>query len=63
MRLPHGGATYTYNHLGQRKSKTVNSVTTYFVQRSRWAVAGEYQTDGSLSRQYVYAEEKIAVFS
>lgn len=59
------GATYTYNHLGQRKSKTVNGVTTYFVYSDLdGQLLGEYQADGSPLRQYVYAEgERIAVFS
>ncbi len=56
-------ATYKYNHLGQRASKTVNGITTYFVYSDvDGQLLGEYKADGSPIRQYVYVEgERVAM--
>ena len=58
-------ASYTYNHLGQRKSKTVGATTTYFVYSDiDGQMLGEYNSDGTPIRQYLYAEgERMAMYT
>lgn len=64
-------ATYTYNHLGQRKTKTVGSTTTYFVYSDiDGQMLGEYQAIAAMEdavlpiREYLYVEgERVAMYT
>ena len=57
-------ATYQYNYLGQRKSKTVNGTTTYFAYSDvDGQLLGEYTIAGAPIREYVYVDgERVAMF-
>jgi RHS repeat-associated protein len=57
-------ATYTYNHLGQRASKTTGGTTTYFVYSDLdGQLIGEYTSTGSPIREYIYLEgERVAMY-
>lgn len=57
-------ANYTYNHQGQRKSKTVAGITTYFVYSDiDGQMLGEYDKNGTPIREHVYLEgERVAMF-
>jgi RHS repeat-associated protein len=57
-------ATYTYNHLGQRASKTTGGTTTYFVYSDLdGQLLGEYTSTGSPIREYIYLEgERVAMY-
>lgn len=52
-------ATYTYNHKGQRASKTVDGVTLYFIYDLAGNLIGEYDNSGEPLREYVYIEGKL----
>ncbi|MCC7517509.1 MAG: DUF4329 domain-containing protein, partial [Pseudomonadales bacterium] len=54
----------TYNHLGQRASKTTGGITTYFVYSDLdGQLLGEYSNTGSPIREYIYLEgERVAMY-
>ena len=57
-------AQYTFNHLGQRISKTVAGVKTYFVYSDiDGQMLGEYTATGAPIREYIYLEgERVAMY-
>jgi RHS repeat-associated protein len=58
-----GMHSYSYNALGRRVSKTVNDVTTVFVNNANWQEVAEYQS-GALVQNYIfgdYIDEVLAI--
>ena len=49
-------ATYTYNYLGQRDSKTINSITTYYVYDEQGHLLSELDSSGNSIKDYVYMD-------
>ncbi len=58
-------ASYTYNHLGQRFSKTVGAATTYFIYSAEdGQLLGEYSATGAPIRQYILVDgERVGMFN
>ncbi|MCB1614708.1 MAG: hypothetical protein KDI30_01715 [Pseudomonadales bacterium] len=59
-------ASFTYNHLGQRVSKTTgtspNEVTTYFIYDEKGNLISELDTNGNTLTDYIYLEgQRIAI--
>jgi RHS repeat-associated protein len=46
--------TYTFNALGQRVTKTVNGVTTYFMYDDATNLIGEYDSNGNAISEHIY---------
>jgi RHS repeat-associated protein len=58
-----GTHSYSYDALGRRVSKTVNGVTTIFINNAYWQEVAEYQ-NGTLVQSYVFGDnidENIAI--
>lgn len=56
-RLPIQAATYTYNALGQRITKTVAGVTTIFQYDMEGRLLGEFDSAGQPMMQYVHLDD------
>ena len=52
-------ATYAYNAKGERASKTVDGVTTYFLYGLNGELLGEYDDAGEFIREYVWVNGQI----
>jgi RHS repeat-associated protein len=53
---PPNTATYTYNYLNQRQSKTVNGVTTYYIYDEQGHLLSELNSSGQSIKDYVYMD-------
>ena len=49
---PPGTATYTYNYLNQRQSKTVSGVTTYYIYDEQGHLLSELNSSGQSTKDY-----------
>jgi RHS repeat-associated protein len=55
-------AKYSYNHRGQRISKTVGGQTTYYLYNDDHLLQAEVNSQGKILRQYIYlADQPLAV--
>ena len=50
---------YQYNGLGQRVSKTLNGVTTYFIYDTQGRMLAELDGQGNTTREYVYSDDDL----